>query len=50
MKISELQAKLEALKVKHGDLIVVVQTLSHLWSPEPTPRNAASGKVILLNP
>lgn len=50
MKISELIAELERLKKVQGDLPVVVQTMSHVWAPEPTLRTAASGKVVLLNP
>ena len=50
MTISQLIAKLEELKKEHGDITVVVQTLTHLWLPEPTVRKATSGKVVLLNP
>lgn len=50
MKISELQAKLEKLKAEHGDIQTKVQSLSHVWDPEPMVRQALSGKVVLLNP
>lgn len=50
MKISELIAKLEKLKKKHGDLPVRVQTMDHNFSPEPVIREALSGPVVLLNP
>lgn len=51
MTISELVKKLEELKKEHGDIKVVVQTLSHAWAPEPQVR-PFSGKpeYVLLNP
>jgi hypothetical protein len=50
VKISDLIAHLERLKQTEGDMTVVVQTLTHLWSPEPTVRKTTHGKVVLLNP
>lgn len=50
LKISELVAELERIKREQGDIEVVVQTLSHLWAPEPVLRKASSGTVLLLNP
>ncbi len=50
MKISELVAQLERIKAEQGDMEIVVQTLTHLWAPEPTVRKSTTGKVVLLNP
>ena len=51
MTIDELIESLKQLKAKHGgETRVVCQTLSHIFPPEPTVRQAMSGKVILLNP
>lgn len=50
MTISELLKQLEALKEKHGDLPVRVQTLSHLWDPEPVVRKRDGIEWVLLNP
>ena len=51
MKISELVEKLKKLQEEHGDIKVVVQSLSHAWAPEPEVR-PFSGKpeYVLLNP
>lgn len=50
MNISELITELERLKKEHGDIQCVVQTLSHIWAPEPTVHKATNGKAVLLNP
>lgn len=51
MTISELQKKLEDLKKEHGDIKVVVQTLSHAWAPEPEVRPfGKKPEYVLLNP
>ena len=54
MKLSELIVKLEDLKAKHGDLAVRVQTLTHMWDPEPVVRVQDSRmtviEYVLLNP
>lgn len=57
MTINELIKKLEALRDEHGDVPVRVQTLSHLFDPEPEIRDKYvmfGGKQrsgwILLNP
>lgn len=51
MTISELIQKLDALKKKHGDIEVKVQTLSHLWEPEPETRPfGRKAEFVLLNP
>lgn len=47
--ISDLIKTLEAIKKKHGDLPVRVQTLSHLFKPEPTVRDWPGGKVVIVN-
>ncbi len=39
MKISELISKLEDLRKEHGDIEVRVQTLSHVWDPDPVIRD-----------
>lgn len=39
MIISELISKLETLRNEHGDVPVRVQTLSHVWDPEPVIRD-----------
>lgn len=49
MKISELIKKLEQLKARCGDLPVRVQSLSHMWDPEPTVIRKQSS-FVLLNP
>ncbi len=49
MKVSELLKKLEKLKEKEGDIEVAVQTLSHLWAPDPVIRSG-NRKYVLLNP
>ena len=51
MKISELVKQLQLLSEKHGDVEVKVQSLTHLWPPEPAKR-PFTGPVeyILLNP
>jgi len=52
MTISELIKQLEDLKKEHGDIDVKVQTLTHAWAPEPTPRPGPpkAARYILLNP
>lgn len=50
MKISELEKLLAGIKAKHGDIPVVVQTLSHVWDPEPEVRGDDHDKRVLLNP
>jgi hypothetical protein len=51
MKISELVDKLEKMKKEHGDINVVVQTLSHAWAPEPELRPfKGKPEYVLLNP
>lgn len=52
MSISELISKLESLRKEHGDVPVRVQTLSHVWDPEPVIRDKdeTSKGWILLNP
>jgi len=52
MKISDLIKQLEKLKEEHGDIQVIVQTLSHAWAPEPEVRPHAPKKAefVLLNP
>ena len=46
MTITELVTQLERLREKHGDLRVVVQSVSHAMPPEPEVR----GDAVLLNP
>ncbi len=48
-KLSDLIKELERLKKRHGDLPVRVQTLSHLFKPEPTVRDWPGGKVVIVN-
>lgn len=51
MKINELIKQLELLREKHGDIEVKVQTMTHLWAPEPTKRpSTGPAEFILLNP
>lgn len=52
MKISELIEQLEKLKKEHGDIKVVVQSLSHAWAPEPEirPHGSKKPEYVLLNP
>ncbi len=55
MKISDLIAILETIKAKHGDIEVKVQTLSHVWDPDPIVRESQTGygkhlDWVLLNP
>lgn len=55
MTLSELITQLEALKKEHGDIDVVVQSLSHIWAPDPEPRYPDFDRTkkvthILLNP
>lgn len=51
MTVTQLITRLEELKKKHGDLEVKVQSLSHLWEPEPEPRPFGKKPIfILLNP
>lgn len=49
MTISELIKKLEELRDGHGDVPVCVQTLSHVWDPDPVTRGEPNTWV-LLNP
>lgn len=50
MKISELIAKLKDFKASHGDIEVKVQSLSHVWDPEPEVREGRIEYWVLLNP
>jgi len=52
VKLSELIEELERIRNKHGDVPVLVQTLSHSWAPEPEVReaHASKAKFVLLNP
>lgn len=52
MTISELISKLETLRKEHGDIPVRVQTLSHLWDPNPEIRDKDISPFawVILNP
>lgn len=50
MKISELIKELERIKAKNGDIRVLVQSLSHVWEPEPEVRGPKDDEYVLLNP
>jgi hypothetical protein len=50
MKISELVKILEELKAEHGDVKVLIQSLSHTWPPEPEIKKADRTHYVLLNP
>jgi hypothetical protein len=39
MTINELIKRLEALRDEHGDVPVRVQSLSHVWDPDPVIRD-----------
>lgn len=43
MKISELIEQLTKIRDEHGDLPVVVQSLTHAWDPEPELRPVGAG-------
>jgi hypothetical protein len=49
MNISKLIEELEKIKKEHGDIVVITQTLSHSWPPEPIVKGNKT-KFILLNP
>lgn len=50
MYLSELIQKLEEIQKKRGDLPVRIQSLTHLFDPEPTVRERGVHSYVILNP
>lgn len=48
MKISELIEILQARLVMHGDVPVVIDSMTHAWPPDPVLRDRGE-KVLVLN-
>lgn len=50
MTLDKLIETLRKLREQHGDVLVRVQSLTHLWEPEPVVKQSGEQVYVLLNP